>query len=544
MSTQLLSTPATHPWSLAGLADKVFMAATEGAFKLGAYSWDSPICRLAEAAVVSTLRNIRHGQLRISTPHKTYLFPESASPAKVQAEIRVLRPTFWLRLCLMSDLGFSEAYMFGDIDCDDLIPVFAIFCHNKESLSSLHSRLASVVGTISGKLASSRFLSNLTNSRGNISCHYDISNDMFQGFLSKDMTYSCAVFTDHDGDVRSEKSRSTRAIGTRSSSPSSPRSHSSRSSSPTAFSSDAEHEDVFSKLRAAGRELISGEADADFSDPLYAAQVRKFEYLIRKADIRPGHRVLEIGSGWGPLAVHITSTIPGTTVDTVTLSVQQAKYVKERVRKAGLGYGNGEQRVTIHVFDYRNMPKEWEGRFDRLVCVEMIENVGREYIETYWSQVDWALKKDTGAGVVQVITIPEARYDGYIREQEFIRKWIFPGGHLPTVTHLMTAIRDGSKGRLVVDSIGNIGPHYSRTLREWRKRFVANFDDFIVPSLKKEYPDVMNGPNSAEEIEVFKRKWIYYFAYSEIGFTERLLGDHVIAFTREGNTDYSCQVFY
>ena len=68
-------------------------------------------------------------------------------------------------------------------------------------------------------------------------------------------------------------------------------------------------------------------------------------------------------------------------MDTVTLSVQQAKYVEERVRKAGLGYGNGEQRVTVHVFDYRNMPAEWEGQFDRLVCVEMIENVGREYIE-------------------------------------------------------------------------------------------------------------------------------------------------------------------
>ena len=98
----------------------------------------------------------------------------------------------------------------------------------------------------------------------------------------------------------------------------------------------------------------------------------------------------------------------------------------------------------------------------------------------------------------------------------------------------MTAIRDGSKGRLVVDSIGNIGPHYSRTLREWRKRFVANFDDFIVPgksltqravddahqyktlALKDEYPDVMNGPNGDEEIEVFKRKWIYYL-YVHLG---------------------------
>ncbi|KAK7691991.1 hypothetical protein QCA50_005396 [Cerrena zonata] len=536
MSSQLLSTPATHPFSLTGLVDRAWMATTEGAFHLGAYSWGSPLCRLAEAAVVRTLQNIQYGQLRIHTPERTYVFPDSASPAKVHAEVRVVRPAFWLRLCLMSDLGFSEAYMFGDIDCDDLIAVFTIFCRNREHLSPLHSTLASVLGAISGKLAASRFLSNLTNSRGNISCHYDISNNMFTGFLSNDMTYSCAIFDDHDADLHADQSQSSPSP------PSSPRSPLSRASSPTAFSSDSE-DGEFSKFKSPQRRLLPAESNADFSDPLYAAQIRKFEHLIRKADIRPGHRVLEIGSGWGPLAVHITNTIPGTTVDTVTLSVQQAKYVKERVRKAGLGYGNGEQRVTVHVFDYRNMPAEWEGTFDRLVCVEMIENVGREYIETYWSQVDWALKKDTGAGVVQVITIPEARYDNYIREQEFIRKWIFPGGHLPTVTHLMTAIRDGSKGRLVVDSIGNIGPHYSRTLREWRKRFVANFDSFIVPSLKKEYPEVMNGPNGPEEIEVFKRKWIYYFAYSEIGFTERLLGDHVIAFSREGNPEYGCQIF-
>lgn len=87
---------------------------------------------------------------------------------------------------------------------------------------------------------------------------------------------------------------------------------------------------------------------------------------------------------------------------------------------------------------------------------------------------------------------------------------VFPGGHLPTLTHLITSLTSGSSGRLVVDSVSNIGPHYARTLREWRRRFEGAFDDVIRPTLKREYPEVMNGENGDEEVEAFKRKWIYY----------------------------------
>ncbi|THG94401.1 hypothetical protein EW145_g8147 [Phellinidium pouzarii] len=141
------------------------------------------------------------------------------------------------------------------------------------------------------------------------------------------------------------------------------------------------------------------------------------------------------------------------------------------------------------------MPAEWAGAFDRVVSVEMVEQVGREFLEEYWRVIDWALNPTTGVGVVQSITIPEA---------------IFLGGFLPTLTLLVQSLSSGSKGRLVIDAVSNIGPHYARTLREWRRRFISHFPDVIEPALKAEYPDIMAGENGQREIEVFKRKWIYY----------------------------------
>ncbi|KAG6849985.1 hypothetical protein C0991_010852 [Blastosporella zonata] len=139
------------------------------------------------------------------------------------------------------------------------------------------------------------------------------------------------------------------------------------------------------------------------------------------------------------------------------------------------------------------MPPEWKGAFDRVVIVEMIEDVGAEFYEKFWEVIDWAMKKKGGAGVIQVTTIPEA---------------LFPGGLLPSLTLVLQTMEAGSQGRLTVDSISNIGPHYARALREWRQRFLDSFESVIVPALKREYPDVMCGPRAKEEIEVFKRKWI------------------------------------
>ncbi|OJT10650.1 Tuberculostearic acid methyltransferase UfaA1 [Trametes pubescens] len=500
----------------------------------------APLCAVAEKAATGLLKDIANGTLTIHTADRTYCFGEDravhggvdadADTLKApKAELTVRNPVFWLRLCAMGDLGFAEAYMYGEIDCDDLAKVFLVFLANRAQLSTLDNSLFSRLMARMPQLGLGSYIVNtVANARKNISAHYDISNNMFMGFLSKDMTYSCAIFPELDGDLHSPSvSRSSPTPSESRTGASTPSTLAGPDDAPKTLQFDA-----LSLFPAPGAE---SDLPASSPDALEAAQFRKLRHILRKADIRPGHRILEIGSGWGALSILVTSTIPGTTVDTLTLSTQQMALANARAQAAGVA-----GRVRVHLLDYRDMPPEWEGAFDRVVSVEMVEAVGREYMETYWEKIDWALNKETGVGVVQGITIPEARFEQYMREVDFIRKWVrtihthqyvspiallspyyradrappavFPGGFLPTLAFLIETLTTGSRGRLVVDAVANIGPHYARTLREWRRRFEARFEDTIVPALKAEYPGVMDTDDAKarEEIEVFRRKWIYY----------------------------------
>jgi len=377
--------------------------------------------------------------------------------------------------------------MFGDVACDDLISLFQISIENEQAFSGL-GLSSSFLFSLPRRITYQRFLGTADNSHANISAHYDISNDMFSGFLSKDMSYSCAIFDSSDQ----------------------------------------------------GKEVgVSGE-DSSIRDvdELYEGQVRKMKHAIDKANILPGHRILDIGCGWGSLAIMIAECIPSTKIDAITLSVHQQTLAQERIALAGLS-----DRITIHLMDYRNMPSDWKNAFDRVISIEMIEHVGKDFLEAFWSAVHWAMKPKDAIGVVQVITMPEARCNA--QKPDFIRKWIFPGGFIPSVSGLIRSLEPGSQGHLTVDSITNISVHYVRTLSEWRQRFLNCFDDVIVPALRREYPDVMGeqcGDSGKENIQVFKRKWIYYFCYCEAGFATKLLGDHVITFMREGCPIYGCNL--
>ncbi|KIM79768.1 hypothetical protein PILCRDRAFT_73779 [Piloderma croceum F 1598] len=496
------------------VVDETWSHIKETVFKTGY----RPVTRLAEAAVVALMQKITVGHLRVLTHERTYDFPrlcdENGDAPNLKSELRVVNDAFWIRLCIMGDLGFAEAYMYGDVECADLVSLFQIFLLNKEKLSTLTSK-GSYLITLPQKLTPYRFLNTIGNSRSNISAHYDFSNEMFAGFLSEDMTYSCAIFTDLDGDMKDGVADRGEWSGAQSLKPLGPESY------PGAVSSHLTPNDAL-----------------PFKDELHEGQLRKLNHIIRKAKILPGHRVLEIGSGWGSFAILVAQTIKGTTVETITLSDQQHALAMQRVKAAGL-----EDRINVHLMDYRNMPEEWENTFDRFVSIEMMEHVGAAFFEKYWSVVDWALKKKKGVGVVQVITIPEPRFERYIHQTDFIRKWvIFPGGFLPTLTLLLLTLNKGSSGRLIVDSVSNIAPHYARTLREWRRRFLDKFESVIVPALLKEYPNVMSGDRGRQEIEVFKRKWICN-CYCEVGFATRTLGDHTITFTREGCTEYETNIY-
>ena len=215
------------------------------------------------------------------------------------------------------------------------------------------------------------------------------------------MTYSCGIFKDLDGDTRRKNTSANKwtsgqglesLLEPQKTLPLSPP----FSQPETPAESD--------QIPLDG--IVTFHRNGETEDELKTSQIRKLQHIIKKAGIRDGNRVLEIGSGWGFMAITIAQQYPNVTVDTLTLSVQQQSLAQDRIRALGPDIAD---RITVHLMDYRAMPAEWEGVFDRVISVEMIEAVGHEFLERYWSVVDWAMKKKGGVGVVQVITIPEAR---------------------------------------------------------------------------------------------------------------------------------------
>ena len=230
-------------------------------------------------------------------------------------------------------------------------------------------------------------------------------------------------------------------------------------------------------------------------ETLEEAQQRKLKYIIHAAKIKASDHVLEIGTGWGSFAIEAVRAT-GCRITSLTLSQEQKDLADKLIAAAGYS-----DKVEVVLCDYRALPVP-QDRYDKLVSIEMLEAVGREYLATYFECVDRLLKPDGGVAVFQCITMPEARYEEYSKGEDFIRKYIFPGGHLPTVSQLVGSIENGAKGSLVIDEIRNIGGHYAKTLRIWRQSFEATFQSKIRPSLLEQHPEM-----SEKDVELFRRKW-------------------------------------
>ncbi|KAL2039930.1 hypothetical protein N7G274_007333 [Stereocaulon virgatum] len=259
------------------------------------------------------------------------------------------------------------------------------------------------------------------------------------------------------------------------------------------------------------------------NESLEDAQETKLQYFINAAKIKTSDHVLEIGTGWGSFAIAAVKKT-GCRVTSLTLSREQKELAEERIAAAGY-----TDNIEVLLCDYRVLPTPREGLYDKLVSIEMLEAVGREYLDTYFGCVNSLLKPDGGIAVFQCITMPETRYEAYSKGEDFIRKYIFPGGHLPTVSQLVGSIERGSKGTLVVDSLLNIGGHYAKTLRLWREKFESNFESKIRSALLSEHEGM-----TQKDVELFRRKWQYYFTYCEAGFNTKTLGDVIITVGREG----------
>lgn len=229
---------------------------------------------------------------------------------------------------------------------------------------------------------------------------------------------------------------------------------------------------------------------------LHEAQLAKLDRICRRLALAPGDRLLEIGGGWGGLALH-AARAHGAHVTTTTISREQHDHVVAAVRAAGLA-----DRVTVLLRDYRDL----RGRWDKLVSVEMVEAVGWEHLDTYFAACGALLEPD-GAMLLQAIVHPHAAFRVEKASTGFINRFVFPGGTLPSLTAIARSLALRTDLRTV--ALDDITPHYARTLRLWRERFDAAW-----PELRALGYD-----------ERFRRLWSLYLAYCEAGFRERRISD-------------------
>ena len=237
---------------------------------------------------------------------------------------------------------------------------------------------------------------------------------------------------------------------------------------------------------------------------LEEASTHKLDLLCRKLDLRPSDHLVEIGTGWGSMAIHAAQRY-GCRVTTTTISQSQHQLATERVRQAGL-----QERVTVLLRDYRDL----EGRYDKLVSVEMIEAVGAEYYPAFFARCA-SLLVPGGRAAIQAITMTDQKYDRARREVDFVKRHVFPGSCIPSVTALLAAATEASDLRLT--HLEDFTHHYARTLAAWRR----NLD------LRREEAERFGDP-------WFRRMWRYYLCYCEGGFLERYTGLVQMVMVRPG----------
>ncbi|OOG46812.1 cyclopropane-fatty-acyl-phospholipid synthase family protein [Rhodanobacter sp. C01] len=245
---------------------------------------------------------------------------------------------------------------------------------------------------------------------------------------------------------------------------------------------------------------------AGADDTLEAASARKLERICRKLDLQPTDRVVEIGTGWGGFALYAAQHY-GCHVTTTTISREQHALASERITAAGIS-----DRVTLLLKDYRDL----SGQYDKLVSIEMVEAIGAPYLDTYFGQLGQLLKPD-GLALLQAITIEDHRYAQALKSVDFIKRHVFPGSFIPSISTLLAAKTRSSDLALV--QLEDFGESYARTLHAWRERFMARLSQVHAQGFD----------------EHFIRMWEFYLAYCEGGFRERSIGVAHLLLAKPGN---------
>ena len=239
----------------------------------------------------------------------------------------------------------------------------------------------------------------------------------------------------------------------------------------------------------------------DESSSLAQAQLNKLETICQRLSLKADDHLFEIGTGWGGLAIYAAQHY-GCKVTTTTISDAQHAYAKARIEQLALS-----DKITLLKDDYRDL----SGTFDKVVSIEMIEAVGYDFLPSFFKQCNDRLKPG-GKLLIQSITIADQRFDYYKNNVDFIQRYVFPGGFLPSINALSNHMTAHTE--LVVEKIEDIGIDYAKTLADWRNNFLASWTELRTLG----YDDT------------FKRLWLYYFAYCEGAFLERSTSAiHIIA---------------
>jgi cyclopropane-fatty-acyl-phospholipid synthase len=303
--------------------------------------------RLAKALLLSQLKRIRHGRLRLIDGEFDQTFGQMTPEGPIDVTIHVRDAQFYSDSVCAGTVGAGEAYINGHWRCDDLTGLVRLMVVNRDLMDDVDSgwsRLSSPLRSLAHRLNGN----DKRGSRRNIAAHYDLGNRFFELFLDETMAYSCGIFQH-----------------------------------PAAS--------------------------------LLEASTAKFDAASSKLALAPGQHLLEIGIGWGGLAIHAARKY-GCRVTTTTISREQYEFARERIARAGLG-----ERITLLLEDYRDL----RGEYDALVSIEMIEAVGADYLDTYFRTCS-GLLRPAGAMLLQSITICDRLYDQAVRSVDFIKRFIFP----------------------------------------------------------------------------------------------------------------------
>lgn len=350
----------------------------------------------------------------------------------LQAQVAIADPAAYRRVVLGSTLGAAESYIDGQWSSDDLTSLIRIMIRNLGVIQRVDQTWSRAKNAWNwGRHLFRR--NTVAGSRKNIHEHYDLGNDFYKLFLDPTLSYSSAIFD--------EDSRLIEPVST---------------------------------------------------DCLHEASIRKLDVVRQKLDVVSSDHVLEIGTGWGAMAIHLASTT-GCQVTTTTISREQYHYAVQQVAEAGLA-----DQITVLQQDYRSLT----GSYDKIVSIEMIEAVGHQYFDQFFAACSKLLRPG-GKMLLQSILIAGQYYQSYIRRTDFIRRYVFPGGCLPSIAAIQKSIDRVTDFQMT--NLEDYSLDYAITLSLWRKSF-------------------MNQLSEVERLgydQKFVRLWHFYLCYCEAAFRER-----------------------